>query len=190
MNNYESLQKRLVTVLCSLLLGLCLSSSVTAQMKSAAKANFTSIYTDVKRDCKTLPVPKGAQTGSDPETVCKDVGGYRIAIGYSAWGASLAAESLKNRNHTTVLGSDYGGYGAKGEKIEWRMANGKPFAVIIRIGKYKQTNDGGNPFANENRTSSSLIIKGLKGWEHIDFVVDGATADANIKARQMADQNY
>jgi hypothetical protein len=190
MNKYESRRKWYETALCSLLLGLCLTSSVTAQMKSAAKANFTSIYTDVKRDCKTLPVAKGAETGSDPETVCKDVGGYRIAIGYSAWGASLAAESLKNRNDTTVLGSDYGGYGAKGEKIEWRIANGKPFAVIMRIGKYKESNDSGNPFAEENRTGSILVVKGLKGWERIDFVVDGATTDANVKARLLADQNY
>ena len=70
------------------------------------------------------------------------------------------------------------------------MADGKPFAVIIRFGKYKESSDGGDPFAEGNRTGSRLVIKGLKGWEHIDFEVDGATADANQKAREMADQNY
>jgi hypothetical protein len=190
MKKYESIAKPYMATPVSLLLVLCLTSFVAAQLKPAANANFTSVYTDIKHDCKALPQPKGTETGSDPETVCKAVGEYRIAIGYSAWGASLAAESLKNRNKATVLGTDYGGYGAKGEKIEWRLANNKPFAVIMRISKYKETNDGGNPVAEENRTGSRLVIKGLKGWEHINFEVDGATPNANLKARQMADQNY
>lgn len=46
----------------------------------------------------------------------------------------------------------------------------------------------GNPFAN--RTGSRLVVKGLKGWEHIGFEVDGSAANANEKARRMADENY
>lgn len=46
----------------------------------------------------------------------------------------------------------------------------------------------GNPFAN--RTGCRLVVKGLKGWEHIGFEVDGSAANANEKARRMADENY
>ena len=37
------------------------------------------------------------------------------------------------------------------------------------------------------KTGEALIIKGLKGFEHIDFQVDAKTPSANLKARQMAD---
>lgn len=31
---------------------------------------------------------------------------------------------------------------ARREKFEWRLANGKPFAVIMRVGKYKNADNG------------------------------------------------
>lgn len=149
---------------------------------------FTSVYTDMKRDCRTLPEPKGAE-GGDPAGVCKGYGGYRIFISHSAWSAHFSVESLKNKTESIDLGNDYSGYGARGEKVEWRMANGVPFAVIMRLNKYKERDDGENPYTAANRTGNILVVKGLKRWEHIDFKVDGA-AGANVKARELADQNY
>jgi len=74
-------------------------------------------------------------------------------------------------------------------RIEWRLANGKPFAVIFRIDKSKshQPEDIWSP---ENKSGESLVIKGLKGFEHIDFEVDAKTPQANVKAREMADSAY
>ena len=177
--------------LFGLLLVLISAGTVLGQKNSEPKKPvFTSVYTDMKRDCKTLAEPKGAQTGGDPAGACKGYGGYRIFISHSAWAAGYSVESLKDPNESIVLGTDYSGYGAKGEKVEWRMANGKPFAVIMRIGKYKDMGDGENPYQAKNRTGSRLVIKGLKGYEQIDFEVDGATPNANQKARELADKNY
>lgn len=150
---------------------------------------FTSGYTVMKRDCRTLPEPKGAEPGGDPAGVCKGYGGYRIFISHSAWSAHFSVESLKDKSESIDLGNAYSSYGARGEKVEWRMANGAPFAVIMRLGKYKERDDGENPYTAANRTGSTLVVKGLRGWEHIDFKVDGA-AGANVKARELADQNY
>lgn len=149
---------------------------------------FTSVYTDMQRDCKFVQDPEAAAQGSDPPKVCKGYGGYRLSVGYSAWGASIAVEQLKRPEEHILLGEDYGGYGARGEKVEWRLADGKPFAVIIRFGKYGEPGGDGNPFAK--RAGSRLVVKGLKGREQIDFEVDASTANANEKARRMADENY
>jgi hypothetical protein len=177
--------------LFGLLLVLMCAGTAFAQKNSEPKRPvFTSAYTDMKRDCRTLPEPKGVETGGDPAGECKGYGGYRIFISHSAWAASYSVEKLKNPNESIALGTDYSGYGAKGEKVEWRMANGLPFAVIMRVGKYKDTGDGENPYQDKNRTGSTLVIKGLKGYEQIDFEIDGASANANAKAREMADQNY
>ncbi len=175
---------------CCLLLIICagISAAQSLSIKPAAPV-FSSLYTDLKRECRTLKEPKGVEPG-DPAGACKGYGGYRIFISYSAWAATLSAESLKNRDESVTLGSDYFDYGAKSEKVEWRLANGKPFAVIIRLGKYKENNNGENPYTDKNRIGSALIIKGLKGYEQIDFTVDGASANANVKAREMADGNY
>lgn len=151
---------------------------------------FHSLYTDMKRDCRTLPEPKGAEEGGDPAGACKGHGGYRIVISHSAWSAHFAVESLNDKSESIDLGSDYSSYGARGEKVEWRAANGIPFAIIMRLGKYKERRDGENPYSAGNRTGSTLVVKGLKGWEYIDFKVDGAAAGANARARELADQNY
>lgn len=172
-------------LLCSLPL-LCAAQS-RSESKPAARTNFTSVYTDLKRDCKAKPEPKGAETGSDPLVICKSVGGYRISIGYSAMDAGISIESLKDKDDSInldVVCSNFGG------KVEWRLANGKPFAVIIRLGKYKDRSNSDNPCAEANRLGSTLVVKGMKGWQHINFEVDGATPNANVIAREKADQNY
>lgn len=170
----------------SLLLVVC-ASSAFGQKES--KPTFKSVYTNMKRDCRVLKEPASAERG-DPAGACKGFGGHRIFISYSAWSGSYSIQNLNNRNESIDLGTEYSRYGEKGEKVEWRMANGKPFAVIMRLGKYKERADGENPYTDQNRTGSILVVKGLKGWEHIAFEVDGATPNANAKARAMADENY
>jgi hypothetical protein len=74
-------------------------------------------------------------------------------------------------------------------KIEWRLANGKPFAVIYRIDKSK-SDQPEEMWRPENKTGEFLVIKGLKGYEYIDFEIDAKTPQANLKAREMADGAY
>jgi hypothetical protein len=70
--------------------------------------------------------------------------------------------------------------------VEWRLANGKPFALIMRKYAYagsEQCATGGKI------TGESLIVVGLKGYE-IDETVDAKTPNANAKARDLADKAY
>ena len=62
-------------------------------------------------------------------------------------------------------------------------------AVILRVDKSKseQPEEMWRP---ENKNGESLLIKGLKGYEQIDFEVDAKTANANVQAREMVDKNY
>lgn len=174
----------LKTVVLLVLIG---ASAQSAQ----AQSKFTSVYTDMKKDCKIIREPTSAQHESgDPASECKGFGGYRIFISHSAQAAGLSVENLKNPNENVFLGSDYGAYGDRNEKIEWRLRDGKPFAVIARFGKYKTGANDENPFDFNNRTGSTIVVKGLRGFEHIDFAIDGATVKANEKARQTADRAF
>ena len=183
---------RKIIVLTVILLGATVfAGAQIAKQKPTAQIGFTSVYTDMKRDCEFEDGPAETEAVGDPAGECNGFGGYKIFISYSAQAAHFRIESSQNDGEAIDLGTDYGSYGERGEKVEWRLANGKPFAVIIRINSYKGENDGGNTYYTlANRVGSKLVVKGLKGFERINFEIDGATPNANQKAREVADQKY
>jgi hypothetical protein len=150
------------------------------------------VYTDLNKECKNAF--KSVGEGQDMPLKCKGYGGYHIDIGYSAWGSHIAVGMVKDKNFSVSLGSQNLDYSEdKGRKVEWRMADGQPFAVILRISNYNQNAaeaSGDNPYQDKYKTGETLIVKGLKGYEYIDFSVDAKTPDANVKAREMADGGY
>lgn len=148
------------------LTGLLLIPAGYAFSLHSSPPKFTSVYTDLEKQCKNAFKEVGE--GQDMPLVCKGYGGYKISIGYSAMYSHLAAETLNGKNViplATAEGSNYG------KKVEWRLANGKPFAVIVR--------------ANDK-----LYVKGLRGYEKIDYDVDAKTPNANQQARDLADKAY
>ena len=159
-------------------------SRVEAQTTNQTAPKFSSRYTNLQKDCKVTP----GENGTDGSSDCRGVGGYRIFIGYSAAAEMIVAE-LPDKSGNIMLdthdiSSDYSKI-----KIEWRMANGKPFAIIMRVFKY------GDEKKNEydywgKKIGEELKVVGLKGFENIDFRVDAKTPDANAKARELADNAY
>ena len=120
--------------------------------------------------------------GSDIPTRCKGYGGYDVYIYYSAC-ASIFTLAKGDENISLAMQA----VGWKQKTVEWRLANGKPFAVIMRVYDY-----AGNDLCTTDGkiTGSSLIVKGLKGYE-IDETVDAkSTPNPNAKARELADAAY
>ena len=58
----------------------------------------------------------------------------------------------------------------------------------MRVAKYGEPDDE-NPYLGK-KIGEELIVKGLKGFENIDFTVDAKTPNANAKARELADNAY
>jgi hypothetical protein len=153
---------------------------------------FSSLYTDLKRDCRSaVKLKKGEEYGGDEPLRCKGPGGYEINIGYSASSSQFSINRIGNRDEDVVVSTMQPiDYDLK-RKVEWRLANGKPFAVIYRIDLTKgDSSDAIGMWSKANKTGESLVVKGLKGFEHIDFEVDAKTPNANQKAREMADAAY
>ncbi len=171
---------------------LALLLSVLAFPQPAANAlrppQFSSVYTDLNTQCKNAF--KSVGEGQDMPLKCKGYGGYFIYIYYSAWASHIAINTSDN-DGSPALASQHLSYSEeKGRKVEWRMANGKPFAVILRISKYRESDGTDNPFDEKYKTGEALLVKGLKG-QNIDFEVDvKSTPNPNEKARQLADSNY
>jgi hypothetical protein len=174
-------------LLClAILLSLGTLAQRTQSKTSAPK--FSSVYTDLSKQCKNAV--KSVGEGQDMPLKCKGYGGYEIGIGYSAMSSHLGVQMVGGDMVVSVIPQPLSYYDNK--KVEWRLADGKPFAVIIRVNRYKD--EGGSldigSYSEQNKTGESLLVKGLKGYENIDGAVDARMPDANVKARQLADQSY
>jgi hypothetical protein len=171
-------------VLCA---GLVFSQLLSSHGQAA---KFSSLYTDLKTECKAaIRLKKGENAeGQDMPLKCKGYGGYEVRIDYSAASSSLRVQPLGKSDQSISLGMQPLDYDQK-RKIEWRLANGKPFAVIYRVVKSK-TEQPEEMWRPENRAGEFLVIKGLKGYEQIDLELDATTPNANVKAREMADNAY
>jgi len=74
-------------------------------------------------------------------------------------------------------------FNAIGDRIEWRLSGGRPFAIIYRL----------RLFATENSPAGSALIveaigRGADAPGCRIGVVDGALPDANARARALADR--
>ena len=159
------------------------------QPSSAApqgKTVFSSGYTDLTKCGSGLTKKEekeAEEQGSDIPTRCKGYGGYAVDISYSACASNIALERGAESIHLAMQA-----VGWKQKTVEWRLANGKPFAVIMRVYQY----GGTDLCATDGKiTGESLLVKGLKGYGHIDAEVNvKGTPDPNVKAREIADKGY
>jgi tetratricopeptide (TPR) repeat protein len=157
--------------------------SISARRKRAP--TFASAYTDVKAQCvNPAPANNEAQHSS---LYCKGPGNYRVHIFDSAESLEITAQTLDGQS-STRLATQSLTWDQQPRKIEWRLADGKPFAVILRVFKY--SGKGQYPL-QEKPIGEVLLVKGLPGYEHIEGEVDvSTTKNANEKARNLADGNY
>ena len=149
------------------------------------KPVFSSSYTSLTK-CGSGMTKKeereAEKNGQDIPTRCKGYGGYDVYIYYSACASHF---SLTKGEENISLGSQAIDW--KQKTVEWRMADGKPFAVIMRDYEY----EGDDPCSSKGKIKSeSLMVQGLKGFEHISESVDARTSNANLKARELADTGY
>ncbi|MBP7415802.1 MAG: hypothetical protein WBC19_12830 [Pyrinomonadaceae bacterium] len=158
----------------------CFALSISAQGKPAPK--FTSVYTSLKTTCRDFD----GSNGSDGYSICKGPGGYQVRIYYSAASTHINAER-KGKDDNFPLATASVGFDWGKTKLEWRLANGKPFAVIIRIPKYAEPADG-EYYGKVN--GQELVVAGLLGYEDLRTKVDAKTAGANALAREAADSAY
>ncbi|HTH51361.1 MAG TPA: hypothetical protein VL501_05485 [Pyrinomonadaceae bacterium] len=173
------------TILTTGAIWLLLSALIGTAHAQVKKVSFTSVYTSTGKGCKTFGPPKEAP-GTDPAFSCHGLKGYEVYIYYAAAAGFVGV-------HKWRAGTDEASFtapcGEFGEKVEWRLADGKPFAVILRIGKYEGDTVNDYELCSKKH-SSELLVKGLKGFERIDTTIDGSDARANEKARAAADEMF
>lgn len=157
--------------------------SISITGRGSAAAQFSSRYTDLRKQCRN-PSP-ARDEGQHTSLFCQGYGGFQLHIFDAATMVQINLETL-DRRISLPLAQQGLTYDRQVNRIEWRLADGKPFAVIMRV--FKFSNKGQFPFQGKP-IGSSLLVKGLPGFEQIDYEVD-ATKNANAKARELADSGY
>lgn len=148
----------------------------------SAQTKFTSTYTNLGAGCQVL---RGGD-GQDDAKLCKGPAGYQVRVYSSAMATHIVAE-LKGSDKNFPLATVSLGFNESKAKVEWRHANGKPFAAILRVPTYGEAPpDGGlgKPKGEE------LVIQGLSGYERIGAAVDAKRTGSNLAARKVADDMF
>jgi hypothetical protein len=168
-------------------IGLCFAQA-TPQGK---QVKFSSAYTDLKTRCKSALTKKeekeAEKLGQDIPMVCGGYGGYEIFLASHGAMTQLAVriktgEEIKNVVQETL----YIGDPVYTRKVEWRLANGVPFALIFR----RDVNDEPEDPSVRKKIGEVLRVVGLKD-EKINFEVDvKKSPNPNEEARRLADNAY
>jgi len=150
---------------------------------ASAQTKFTSAYTSLYKACQTIR----GENGTDDAFVCKGVGGYQVRIYSSAATLQINAELMGKDELFPLATLDFS-FNESKSRVEWRMANGKPFAVILRVPRYAAPAETDLYFGKV--VGEALIVRGLKGYGNINDEVDAKTPSANVKAREIADKAF
>lgn len=191
----------LLFVMVAMLLG---TSSISSRMRSdkGRAPKFSSAYTDMRRDCKSALTKEEERDsearGQDTPQRCKGYGRYHVMVGYTGVGAEQIhiapdfCNVCKNEDIVLLIPHDQNPRAtATARRVEWRLVDGKPFAVIVRFSRYDPPdNFEGSPFQDRYKVGELLLVRGLKGYERVDFDVDAKTPGANERAREMADNAF
>jgi len=172
---------------------LCVYSASVLALYVVSKRRvpeFTSSYSQLNKNCVRTVVEEDA--GRAASQTCDGLGDYRLRKSFGAVDTKVKIVA-KDESFTVPLEKTGGCLQAYGERIEWRLADRKLFAVIVKVTCYKTEPpaDGYSYYADENRKGEFLIVRGLKGYERINHEVDAkGAANPEEAARRLADQSY
>lgn len=166
---------------------------VLAQKKH--KPIFSSTYTDLSKGWTIDPrsaatAKEDAEMGRDTPQVHAGYRGYSFQETYSAMAAYRTVVSASVPAYSLDLKTGKAGLDVYKDTVEWRTADGKPFAIIARIEVHNESALESGRITSATRTGTYLIVRGLRGYGHIMANVDATKLDANVRARAIADASY
>ena len=124
------------------------------------KLKLTSVFTP-------LPPSKACTAAEDGQN-CPGRDDYKVLVGKAPAGVYL-------RVHKGELAVDLPDGTKLGPQLEWRLADGVPFAVIARV---------------EDGDGKRYVVRGLDGYLAIGGQVDAKDKRAGKKAQELADAGY
>jgi hypothetical protein len=149
--------------------------AVTLLCGSASAEEVGSVYTPLKlKTCQDVTPPEAAEYG-----------GVLVCEGYDGMDVRVAEGDLRmfvsygpNAAEQTAAEQTLPQFNTIGETLEWRLADGKPFATILRF-----------RWDSDNGEGSTLVVTKLGDTDacHMAYIVATGNPRANELAREVAD---
>jgi hypothetical protein len=190
---------------CAGLLLLCACAWQAVAAKAQAKGGgaggsvYTPVYSRNPGDCKETDGNLVSE-GEDVPQLCKGYGGYRLYRTSAVYRLRLVIQDGSRKFSVPVVAAEDRKALALendcvkkfGDKIEWLVMNGRPFAFILRVSYFKDTQDPQTVFKPRNRAGEFLFVRGLKGYEGLRYEVNilNSAFNPNEQARRLAYQFY
>jgi hypothetical protein len=153
-------------------------------LATPAFAGFDSAYTDLnfndKANCTDMtPAPVEGEPNDGVAYECKGYGNYVVTFSEGDLRSSVSY-GTESGDHCSAR-QTFGGFNSVGNRIEWRLKNGKPIATILRWSVSYDPEDS-------NKQKSWLVVTKLEEENscHMGYV-EGAYTKANEKARWLVD---
>lgn len=153
------------------------------QIVLSQSIEFSSQYSDFK-NCKNYDLEN---KDTDGYTICDAIDDYEFYIYYDVYSSNYILRTKDNsyRKNISINCGDSREYGSL---AEWRMANKKAFALIIRYKCFEMDYKDGSGYI-ANKIDEYVIVQGLKGYDFYK-VINIKEGNANKKARDYADKMY
>lgn len=163
-----------------MILALCLAAF------TGAAPVHTSTYTDLDNDCSDVADEKDFPQGSDIPMTCKGPDGWAMYETYSAYDNYRHitkdgewAAPISTGDDVDCLRASY-----PSRKIEWRLRNGRPIALIVRVSCHDE--HGGTAEFSPAR-GEYLVVQPLRKGA-LPIAIDAKrNRKANEEARKKAD---
>lgn len=144
---------------------------------ASQSAGISSRYTEVSPDnCKT--VEEELEEGTYVRQLCTGIAGYPLTVAEGDGRMNVHA------GNDPVTGETIAPFNTLGDRVEWRLENGNPFAIIYRLKVVApESADAGR---------SQLFVSKIgknNGPSCVIAEIAGDYPDANEKARRVADEN-
>ncbi len=146
----------------------------------------TSVYTDMDKDCGDAVDESTVPRGSDIPQTCKGPEGWSLYESYSVFDTYRSVMKGQEEFSTLHPGSDVEcvrvGYAAR--KVEWRLRDGRPIALIYRVSCYDES-DGTAHFSPVR--GEYLVVQPLRKRSPPAAFDTRRTKNPNEEARRRAD---
>ncbi len=154
---------------------------VSMFLASSAQAGYDSAYTDFDlKKCKEIePGSAPGEGEASPTYECKGYKGSVVTFAEDDL-RDVVAFGTDGRNHC-AFHQTFSGFNSVGNKIEWRLKDGKAIATILR---WKVSYDP----ENSEKTKDWLVVTRLDSAQSCQIgFVEGSYPQANDKAHWLAD---
>lgn len=149
-----------------------MSPTIMNKARWAPKGRITSAFTKLEPCRPVVPLKEAYSVAQ-----CRGFAGVPLFLQYGDERYDISAGVNDG-------GEDFGGpFNSTGDTIEWRLLNGKPFAIIFRI-----IVDAAIEGRTDSPKSSRLMVETIGNHPCRIAEIPGSTPNANAVARAAADQ--